>query len=107
MTRTRCDRAPAWGQLQAAYQTTGKALDVRTAFAQDAKRFESLSQEAPYVFADLSKNRIDAATEGLLLQLAAQCGVAEHRDAMFSGDKINATEQREVCLLYTSPSPRD
>ena len=96
MTRTRCDRTPAWAQLQAAYQTTGKAFDVRTAFAQDAQRFERLSQEAPYVFADLSKNRIDVATESLLLQLAAQCGVAEHRDAMFAGDKINATEQREV-----------
>ncbi|MEY4736915.1 MAG: hypothetical protein RL302_1234 [Pseudomonadota bacterium] len=96
MPRTRCDRTPAWAQLQAAYQTTGKAFDVRTAFAQDAQRFERLSQEAPYVFADLSKNRIDTATEGLLLQLAEQAGVAEHRDAMFAGDKINATEQREV-----------
>ncbi len=106
MTRTRCDRTPVWGQLQAAFQTTGKALDVRTAFAQDAKRFESLSQDAPYVFADLSKNRIDTATEGLLLQLAEQCGVAEHRDAMFAGEKINATEQREVWhTLLRNPLP--
>ena len=96
MTRTRCDRTPVWRQLQAAFDATGKTFDARTAFAQDAQRFERFSQEAPYVFADLSKNRIDAGTEALLLQLAAQCGVAEHRDAMFAGDKINNTEQREV-----------
>ena len=29
MARTRCDRTPAWAQLQAAYAATGKALDVR------------------------------------------------------------------------------
>jgi glucose-6-phosphate isomerase len=105
MTHTRCDRTPAWGQLKAAYQATGKAFDIRNAFAQDAKRFESLSQEAPYVFADLSKNRMDAATEALLLQLAEQAGVQAHRDAMFAGDKINATEQREVwhTLLRNPP----
>jgi glucose-6-phosphate isomerase len=96
MARTRCDRTAVWSQLQTAYQTTGKDFDVRTAFAQDAQRFARFSQEAPYVFADLSKNRIDAETEALLLTLAAQCGVEEHRDAMFSGEKINTTEQREV-----------
>jgi glucose-6-phosphate isomerase len=96
MTRTRCDRTPAWGQLQAAYENGGKAFDTRTAFAQDPKRFETFSQEAPYVFADLSKNRLDTATQALLLDLARQSGVAEHRDAMFAGQKINTTEQREV-----------
>jgi len=96
MARTRCDRTAVWIQLQTAYQTTGKDFDVRTAFAQDAQRFARFSQEAPYVFADLSKNRIDAETEALLLTLAQQCGVEEHRDAMFAGERINTTEQREV-----------
>jgi glucose-6-phosphate isomerase len=106
MARTRCDRTPAWAQLQAAYAATGKAFDLRDAFAQDSKRFEAFSQSAPYVFADLSKNRIDAATEQLLLELARQSGVAEHRDAMFSGEKINNTEGREVwhVLLRTPPA---
>ena len=105
MARTRCDRTPAWTQLQAAYQASGKAFDIRTAFAQDANRFESLSQDAPYVFADLSKNLLDTATEALLLQLAEQAGVQEHRDAMFAGDKINNTEQREVWhVLLRNPA---
>ena len=105
MARTRCDRTPAWGALQAAYDASGKALDVREAFQADAQRFGRFSQEAPYVFADLSKNRIDAATEALLFDLARQSGVLEHRDAMFAGQKINNTEQREVwhVLLRNPP----
>ncbi len=96
MNRTRCDRTPAWTQLQAAYNATGSQFDARTAFANDPGRFDTHSQNAPYVFADMSKNRIDAATERLLFALARQCGVEAHRDAMFAGEKINNTEQREV-----------
>ncbi|MDE2417366.1 MAG: glucose-6-phosphate isomerase [Burkholderiales bacterium] len=96
MARTRCDRTPVWHQLLAAFDATGKHFDLRTAFAQDAGRFTRFSQEAPYVFADLSKNRIDADTEALLLTLASQCGLEAHRDAMFAGDAINSTEQRAV-----------
>jgi glucose-6-phosphate isomerase len=94
--RTRCDRTPAWAALQARYDAVGQAFDLRDAFAHDAQRFQTLSQQAPYVFADLSKNRIDAATEGLLMTLARQCGLASHRDAMFAGEKINTTEERAV-----------
>jgi glucose-6-phosphate isomerase len=104
MARTRCDRTPAWAQLQAAYQSSGKNLDLRDAFAQDAQRFERFSQSAPLVFADLSKNRIDAATEALLVDMARQSGVSEHRDAMFAGEKINNTEQRAVShVLLRTP----
>lgn len=105
MARTRCDRTPAWGQLQAAYAAGGKDFDLRKAFAADDKRFERFSQSAPEVFADLSKNRIDAATEQLLLELARQSGVEEHRAAMFAGEKINNTEQREVWhVLLRTPA---
>ena len=96
MARTRCDRTAAWAALNAHFEASGSALDVRQAFAADAQRFERFSQEAPYVFADLSKNRIDAATEALLMDLARQSGLTEHRDAMFAGEKINTTEGREV-----------
>ena len=95
-SKTRCDRTRAWGRLQAVFSGGAQALDVRAAFAADAQRFERFSQSAPYVFADLSKNRIDAATEALLLELAAECGVEAHRDAMFAGEIVNTTEQRAV-----------
>jgi len=94
--RTRCDRAPAWAALQAHFDSSGKAFDLREAFSHDRQRFEALSQEAPWVFADLSKNRLDATTEALLMDLARQCGVEAHRDAMFAGAVVNATEQRAV-----------
>lgn len=105
MNRTRCDRTPAWGQLQTAFESTGRTFDVRHAFAADPARFQAFSQTAPHVFADLSKNRIDVATEQLLLELAQQTGLAAHRDAMFAGEEINTTEQRAVMhwLLRTPP----
>ena len=91
----RCDHTPAWQALQAhAKAFTG--FDLRSAFAQDAQRAEHLSQSAPHVFADLSKNHTDAHTETLLLALAEQTGMAAHRDAMFRGEAINSTENRAV-----------
>ncbi|MEO8121296.1 MAG: glucose-6-phosphate isomerase, partial [Rhodoferax sp.] len=106
MTRTRCDHTPAWSALQTSFNTGGRAFDLRTAFAADAGRFAAFSQSAPHVFADLSKNLIDSATQQLLLDLARQSGVEQHRDAMFAGERINSTEQRAVmhCLLRTPPA---
>ncbi|MBB3177275.1 glucose-6-phosphate isomerase [Variovorax sp. Sphag1AA] len=96
MQRTRGDRTAAWASLQAHYDASGKGFDLRRAFADDAGRFGELSQSAPYVFADLSKNLIDARTESLLLALARETGLEAHRDAMFAGKHINATENRAV-----------
>ena len=96
MTRTRCDRTLAWGELQADFEARGRALNLSQAFSADAGRFEAFSQSAPHVFADLSKNLIDARTQQLLLNLADQCGVVQHRDALFAGAAINNTEQRPV-----------
>jgi glucose-6-phosphate isomerase len=94
--RLRCDQTAAWGRLQAHFNITGRAFDVREAFAADAGRFEAFSQSAPHVFADLSKNRIDAGAQALLLDLARECGVEPLRDAMFAGEHINSTEDRAV-----------
>jgi glucose-6-phosphate isomerase len=92
----RCDYTAAWKQLHEHFKNSGRAFDARTALASDANRVTQFSQAAPHIFADLSKNRIDAATEALLLQLARECGVAEQRDAMLYGEAINNTEQRAV-----------
>ncbi|WP_394788908.1 glucose-6-phosphate isomerase [Rhodoferax sp.] len=108
LQRPRCDTVPAWAQLQAHFDKTGAALDLREEFAADPGRFARFSQDAPYVFADLSKNRIDATTQRLLFDLAQQCGVEVHRNAMFAGDKINTTEDRAVMhfLLRKSAEPQ-
>ncbi len=105
MNPTRCDRTAEWGALQAAFDGGARRFDVRQAFASDADRFARLSQSAPHVFADLSKNLLDADTEALLQNLARACGVEAHRDAMFAGEAINSTEQRAVMhwLLRNPP----
>ncbi len=95
--RTRCDRTVAWGRLAAHYRESARAFDARAAFAAGgAARVAQLSQAAPHVHADLSRNLIDAPTEALLLQLARECGVEAYRDALFAGHPINHTEQRAV-----------
>jgi glucose-6-phosphate isomerase len=94
--RLPCDQTAAWAALQAAFDGSGRAFDLRHAFAADAHRFEAFSQQAPHVFADLSKNLIDAPVEGLLLALADACEIRQQRDAMFSGAPINNTERRAV-----------
>jgi len=96
----RCDQTTAWQALRGHYEAHGREFDVRDAFARDAQRAATLSFEAPEVFADLSKNRLDAATLKFLLELATECGLEARRDAMFAGEPINATEGRAV--LHTA-----
>jgi glucose-6-phosphate isomerase len=105
MRTTRCDRTPSWAALQTQFDTSGRSFDLRPAFAADPQRFATFSQSAPHVFADLSKNLIDEATQTLLFGLARESGLESHRDAMFAGDKINSTEQRAVMhwLLRNPP----
>jgi glucose-6-phosphate isomerase len=95
-SRPRCDETAAWAALQEHFADVGPTMDLREAFRRDPRRFEAFSQEAPHVFADLSKNLIDPRAEALLLELARACGVEDHREAMFAGEAINNTEQRAV-----------
>ena len=90
----RCDQTPAWAQLQA-HQAAGD-WDIRATFARDPLRAQRFSQSAAGVWVDFSKTPIHAETENLLQALAEQCGVADLRDAMFAGEAINTTEQRQV-----------
>ncbi|MEK9802398.1 MAG: glucose-6-phosphate isomerase [Curvibacter sp.] len=92
--RRRCDATAAWGQLRECFETRGRYFDLRAAFAADPGRFETLSLQAPHVYADLSKNLIDAPLQAVLTALAQECGVAAHREAMFRGERINSTEDR-------------
>ena len=108
MTRTRCDRTTAWLVLQKLHASTGTTLDLRRLFSDDPGRFDTFSQTAPHVFADLSKNLIDVDIERHLIQLAHECSVVEHRDAMFRGDIINSSENRAVKhFLLRTPLPTE
>ncbi|HEX6361590.1 MAG TPA: glucose-6-phosphate isomerase, partial [Albitalea sp.] len=100
MDTPRCDRTEAWAALRGHHEAHGRDLDLRDAFARDPHRFDTLSIEAPHVFADLSKNLVDVATLHFLVDLAGECGLEARRDAMLRGEAINATEGRAV--LHTA-----
>ncbi len=87
--------SPEWKALQGHYEAV-KSLHLRTQFADDPKRSERFSLEAAGLFLDYSKNRITDETIRLLLDLARARRVAERRDAMFAGEKINVSEGRAV-----------
>jgi glucose-6-phosphate isomerase len=86
---------PAWSAL-AAHAEAIKPQHLRDLFAADPTRGTRLTASACGLFLDYSKNRITDETLTLLLQLAEQSGLAEHREAMFTGQKINTTEDRAV-----------
>ena len=86
---------PAWKALGTHHKNIQK-LHLRELFADDPKRGERLTVEAAGLFLDYSKNRITDQTLKLLLQLAAESGLRDKIDAMFSGEKINITENRAV-----------
>ena len=86
----------AWKALAEHYQEV-RDLHMRDLFARDAHRFANFSVRlGDDLLFDYSKNRITADTLKLLLQLAEQAGLADKRDAMFRGEKINRTENRAV-----------
>ena len=73
---------------------------MKDLFAADADRFSKFSMCAEDIVFDYSKNIITEKTMQLLLQLAADCQLPAAIDAMFSGEKINETENRAV--LHTA-----
>ncbi|HKC43877.1 MAG TPA: glucose-6-phosphate isomerase [Burkholderiales bacterium] len=85
----------AWKALEAHYQQV-RGLHLRKLFADDPKRGERMTAGAAGIYLDYSKNRITDETIELLVHLADECGLRARIDAMFRGEKINATEQRAV-----------
>ena len=86
---------PAWKALAAHHKQIQK-LTLRKLFAEDAQRGQQFTAEAAGLFLDFSKNCITDQTLKLLLQLARESGLRGKMDAMFSGAKINVTENRAV-----------
>jgi len=86
---------PAWKAL-AAHAEAIKPLQLRQLFHDDPARGTRLTAEAVGLFLDYSKNRITDETLKLLLELAEQSGLKQHIEAMFTGEKINTTENRAV-----------
>src|SRR6202451_2119939 len=86
---------PAWKALEQHYAEIA-GVHLSQLFADDPGRGERLTAEAAGLYLDYSKNRVTDETLRLLVQLAEESGVAERRDAMFRGDRINVSENRSV-----------
>lgn len=89
----------SWQDLQAHFNVM-KEVHMKNLFARDADRFKKFSLCTQDIVFDYSKNIITEATMQMLLQLAEDCQLKEAIAAQFSGEKINATENRAV--LHTA-----
>ena len=85
----------AWQALAQQRQEL-EPVHMRDLFAQDPQRFERFSLYFDDILFDYSKNRITDQTMSLLFDLARQVDLATKIEAMFSGQKINNTEDRAV-----------
>jgi glucose-6-phosphate isomerase len=89
------EESPAWPAL-VQHQQEIDHLHMRDLFANDHQRFARFSTRLGDILFDYSKNRITEKTMQLLFALARQANLAGWIEAMFSGEKINSTENRAV-----------
>lgn len=90
----------AWRALDAHKAAFGKTT-IQELFAQEPNRFADYSLTFNNeILVDYSKNNINQETLKLLRQLAQECALDSAKEAMFTGEKINRTENRAV--LHTA-----
>src|SRR6516162_1592409 len=85
----------AWKSLEAHYPQVAP-LHMRDLFRQDPRRFDKFSLRLDDLLLDFSKNRVTEETMPLLYDLARQADLPAWIERMFSGQKINITEDRAV-----------
>ena len=88
-----------WDNLDAAMDASSKKT-IAQLFAEDPDRAGRFSLEAAGWFLDYSKNRVDAKAMKSLFALAEASDLKAEIEKMFSGEKINVTENRAV--LHTA-----
>jgi glucose-6-phosphate isomerase len=86
---------PAFRALQD-HHAQVEPIHLRELFAEDPERGQRMTAEAEGIYLDYSKNRVTDETLRLLVELAEQSGLRARIDAMFSGERINTTEDRAV-----------
>ena len=94
---------PAWAQLQSLANAPQPHL--RDVLPADHGRAERMGLQAAGITLDASRQRMSPAIQQALLALAEQSDVAAQRDAMFRGDRINATEDRPVLHVALRGDP--
>lgn len=89
------EELPAW-QALAQHNQEVADLHMRDLFSNDPQRFEKYSLRFGEILFDYSKNRVTEKTMRLLFDLARQVELSQWIEAMFTGQKINVTENRAV-----------
>ena len=96
MARTvRLNKRPEWKALKKNADSL-KVTHLRDLFRDDPARGKRFTMETCGLYLDYSKNRITDETLSLLLDLARACHITEAAQDMFTGKKINQTENRSV-----------
>ena len=86
---------PAWKALEQDFANTQNS-HMRDLFEQDPERAQRYWLQVGGISVDYSKNRINDQILADLIELAKQAGLPERMKQMFSGEKINQTENRSV-----------
>lgn len=97
----------AWAALQRHHTESGQSFVLKEEFKKDPQRFEKFSYtfknmaDNSEMLFDFSKNFLTEETLKQLVDVAKEAGVEQLRDEMFSGKKMNFTEDRAVlhCAL--------
>ncbi len=95
LTKTNPTDTSSWGKLTDHYEIM-QNVHMRDLFAEDPERFSKFSIRFNDILVDYSKNIITGETLKLLIGLADETGLRDAIEKMFSGDKINQTENRAV-----------
>lgn len=96
---TTLTKSKSWKALEKHFKQI-KKVHLKSLFEEDKKRGKKFVINKLGIYFDYSKHRINSKTLKLLLKLAEERDVVIKRDAMFSGEKINTTENRAV--LHTA-----
>ena len=92
---TKPTQREAWKALEAHHKEVAP-LQMRDLFKQDPQRFDKFSLRFNDILLDFSKNRITDRTLQLLYDLARESDLKGWTEKMFTGQKINTTEDRAV-----------
>ena len=85
----------AWNRLEE-YHFEFEGKHMKELFANDENRFQKYSLKFEDILVDFSKNLVDDEIREALLELANECELKDAIESMFTGQKINVTEDRSV-----------
>lgn len=104
---TPINNTSSWETLNNHFEKT-KSIHMRDLFNDDINRFKNFHIQYDDFLVDFSKNRITDETLSLLIKLAKEAKFEDWRNRLFSGEKINFTENRSalhIALRNRSNNP--